>query len=253
MTGTAIQRHGVETPLLSDGCRRPSAAYFPRYPTRQAVVLPALHVVNQDAWAACRGRRWSKSPRCSELAPAEVQDTLSFYGFFRQDSAAGALPGVGLPLDQLRGPRRRGAVGPSCRRGWEFSPGETTADGRVSLGVRRVPGGLRLRPGDAGQRHALQESDRGEDRPILAAIENGPVRNRSPWHSACPGPDHALRTGTAGEHPQAGQPHAGGLRGRRRLPRAAPRAQGNRARPTCRRWSAPASCAAAAGPAFPPA
>jgi NADH-quinone oxidoreductase subunit E len=106
-------------------------AYFPRYPTRRAVVLPALHVVNE---------RLGHVPLAAvvelaellELAPAEVQDTLSFYGFFKQDRPQG---------------RTRVWV---CRslscaaRGGEelleylcdklgIRPGETTDDGRVSL------------------------------------------------------------------------------------------------------------------------
>ncbi len=63
-------------------------ACFPRYPTRQAALLPALHVVN--------GRLGYVPPEAVveiaellELAPAEVQDTLSFYGFFAQDQPRG--------------------------------------------------------------------------------------------------------------------------------------------------------------------
>jgi len=67
-----------------------------------------------------------------ELAPAEVQDTLSFYGFFKQDRPQGrtriwvcrslscaACGGESL-LDYL------------CEK-LGIQPGETTADGRVSL------------------------------------------------------------------------------------------------------------------------
>ena len=61
-----------------------------RYPDRRAVVLPALHVVHE---------RWRMVPRSAVveiaellgLAPAEVQDTLSFYGFFKQDRPHGVV------------------------------------------------------------------------------------------------------------------------------------------------------------------
>ena len=41
-------------------------------------------------------------------------------------------------------------------------PGETTADGRVTLGVRRVSGGLRLCPGHFGERYGAWEYDEGK-------------------------------------------------------------------------------------------
>ena len=68
-----------------------------------------------------------------ELAPAQVQDTLSFYGFFKQDKPQGRNRGLGLPLDQLRRLRGRRAAGVSCAKSSASRPGETTADGRVTL------------------------------------------------------------------------------------------------------------------------
>jgi NADH-quinone oxidoreductase subunit E len=106
-------------------------AYFPRYPTRQAVTLPALHVVNErlryvpfEAVAEIAG--------LLGLAPAEVQDTLSFYGFFKQDkphgetrawvcrSIACALRGGEEVLDHL------------CHAAG-VRPGQTTADGKLTI------------------------------------------------------------------------------------------------------------------------
>src|SRR4249919_3196586 len=75
-------------PVLTDEMIAAIKAYFPRYPTRQAVTLPALHVVNERL-------RWVpiaavvEIAELLELAPAEVQDTLSFYGFFKQDEPSG--------------------------------------------------------------------------------------------------------------------------------------------------------------------
>ena len=65
-----------------------------------------------------------------DLAPAEVQDTLSFYGFFRQDAAARRNEGLGLPFDQLRAAWGRGI------------PGRPSASRPVcGQGVRRPTGG----------------------------------------------------------------------------------------------------------------
>lgn len=117
--------------ILTDEMVEAIQALFPRYPTRQAVTLPALHIVNQ---------RLRHVPIAAVveiagllgLAPAQVQDTLSFYGFFKQDAPHGrtrawvcrsiscALRGGEEVLDHM------------CRS-LGVKPGETTADGRVTL------------------------------------------------------------------------------------------------------------------------
>ena len=64
--------------------------FFERYPTRQAVTLPALHIVLEKL-------RYVPLQAVVEvaellgLAPAEVQDTLSFYGFFPQEKPHGEV------------------------------------------------------------------------------------------------------------------------------------------------------------------
>lgn len=106
-------------------------AYFPRYPNRRAVVLPALHVVNERL-GYVPPQAVVEIAELLGLAPAEVQDTLSFYGFFKQDQPCGrvrvwvcrslscaACGGEGL-LDYL------------CEK-LGIRPGETTPDGRVTL------------------------------------------------------------------------------------------------------------------------
>lgn len=120
-----------ETRVLTEEMVAEIRAFMPRYPTLRAVVLPALHVVNE---------RLRYVPIAAvveiaellELAPAEVQDTLSFYGYFKQDQPHGrtrawvcrsvscALRGGEEVLDRL------------CERAG-IRPGETTADGKLTL------------------------------------------------------------------------------------------------------------------------
>jgi NADH-quinone oxidoreductase subunit E len=117
--------------ILTDEMITAIKAYFPRYPTRQAVTLPALHVVNERL-------RYVPLAAVVEIAellnlsPAEVQDTLSFYGFFKQDkphgqtrawvcrSIACALRGGEDVLDHL------------CHV-TGVRPGQTTADGKLTV------------------------------------------------------------------------------------------------------------------------
>jgi len=125
------QRVAALEQAMKDDIRGAIEAYFPRYPTRQAVTLPALHVV-QERLGYVPQRAVVEIAELLELAPAQVQDTLSFYEFFQQDRPLG---------------RRRVWV---CRsiscalRGGEdlleylceklgVRPGETTGDGRVTL------------------------------------------------------------------------------------------------------------------------
>jgi NADH-quinone oxidoreductase subunit E len=106
-------------------------AVFPRYPNRRAVVLPALHVVS-EALGYVPPLAVAEIAELLELAPAEVQDTLSFYGFFKQDR----------PLGRVRVWVCR-SISCAARGGEELlehlcerlgiRPGETTPDGRVTL------------------------------------------------------------------------------------------------------------------------
>ena len=143
--------------ILTDEMVEAIKAYFPRYPTRQAVTLPALHVVNERLRHVPL-QAVVEIAELLELAPAEVQDTLSFYGFFKQDEPHGRDAGLGLPLDQLRAARRRGNARPPVPQG-RHSAGRNHARRPADARVRRVPRGLRIRALHAGRQDAAQESD----------------------------------------------------------------------------------------------
>ncbi|MBN2477323.1 MAG: NAD(P)H-dependent oxidoreductase subunit E [Pirellulales bacterium] len=117
--------------LLTDEVRESIQALFPRYPTRQAVTLPALHLVHEQ-FGYVPPQAVVEIAELLELAPAQVQDTLSFYGFFKQDK----------PVGRTRVWVCR-SIACSARGGEELlehlcarlgiRPGETTPDGRVTL------------------------------------------------------------------------------------------------------------------------
>jgi NADH-quinone oxidoreductase subunit E len=118
-------------PVLNDDLRREIAGHLPRYPTKQAATLPALHMVNEQL-GYVPPQAVVEIAELLELSPAQVQDTLSFYGFFRQDK----------PLGRYRVSVCR-SISCAARGGEELlthlverlgiEPGQTTADGRVTL------------------------------------------------------------------------------------------------------------------------
>jgi NADH-quinone oxidoreductase subunit E len=130
--------------ILTDEMVAAIESYFPRYPTRQAVTLPALHVVN----SRLRHVPLQAVVEIAELlglAPAEVQDTLSFYEFFKQDRPHGehrawvcrsiscALRGGDEILEHM------------CHAAG-IAPGETSADGRLTLEFAECLGACELAP-----------------------------------------------------------------------------------------------------------
>src|SRR5712691_1414298 len=69
---------------LSEELKQQILAYLPRYPSKQAVTLPALHLV-QDALRSVPLEAICEIAELLDLSPAEVHDTMSFYGFFRDE------------------------------------------------------------------------------------------------------------------------------------------------------------------------
>jgi NADH-quinone oxidoreductase subunit E len=117
---------------LSEEIKQRIRAEFVKYANKRAVTLPALHIV-QDEQRCVSTVAVREIAALLELPPAEVYDTLSFYGFFRDASSplgkhrvwicrslSCALRGGDELLEEL-----------SHKLGTE--PGETTSDGKVTL------------------------------------------------------------------------------------------------------------------------
>jgi NADH-quinone oxidoreductase subunit E len=118
--------------VLSEELRRKIEAYLPRYPSKQAVTLPALHLV-QDEMRCVPLEAVREIARLLELAPAEVHDTMSFYGFFRteKDSLGRTRLWVCRSLAcALRGGDE--LLADVCRK-LNVAPGGTTADGKITV------------------------------------------------------------------------------------------------------------------------
>ena len=118
--------------VLTPELRQRILDYLPRYPSKQAATLPALHLV-QDALRCVPPGAVREIADLLDLSPAEVHDTMSFYGFFRDEkqplgktrlwvcrSLACALRGGDELLDTV------------CQK-LGVRPGGTTADGKITV------------------------------------------------------------------------------------------------------------------------
>jgi NADH-quinone oxidoreductase subunit E len=132
------------TRVLTEEMIEAIKAFFPRYPTRQAVTLPALHVVNERLRYVPL-QAVVEIAELLELHPAEVQDTLSFYGYFKQDAPHGrtrawvcrsiscALRGGEEVLEHM------------CQAAG-IRPGGTTPDGKLTIEVAECLGACEYAP-----------------------------------------------------------------------------------------------------------
>lgn len=73
------QKVPVGEPLLTEALKRTIAEkYFPRYPTKRAVLLPALHHI-QHTYGYIAPQALEEVAQFLEISPAEALDTATFY------------------------------------------------------------------------------------------------------------------------------------------------------------------------------
>jgi len=68
-------------PVLSEAVREKIRSFFPRYETRRAALLPALHVV-QNGLGHVSHQAMMEVAELLEIPPSAVLDTVSFYTHF---------------------------------------------------------------------------------------------------------------------------------------------------------------------------
>lgn len=130
--------------LLDADIREQIESHFVRYPTKQAVVLPALHLVQQKLGHVPL-EAVAEIAELLELSPAEVQDTLTFYGFFKQDKPVGRHR-VWVCRSISCDARGSEELLQRLRERLGIEPGETTADGRVTLETAECLGACDFAP-----------------------------------------------------------------------------------------------------------
>lgn len=117
---------------LSEDVKAKIRDHFNRYPSKQAVTLPALHLV-QQTYRCVSDEAIKEIAELLELSPAQIHDTMTFYGFFKDAQH---------PLGKKRIWVCR-SLSCSLRGGEEIlkevcdklhvSPGQTTSDGAATI------------------------------------------------------------------------------------------------------------------------
>lgn len=124
-------------PMLNEALREQIRSYIPRYPNKQAVTLPALHVVH-ERFRCVPVKAMVEIAELLEITPAEVFDTMSFYGFFPQAPIGDVRVWICRSIScMLRGGDE--LLDQTCRR-LGIEPGQTTPDGALTIEVAECLG-----------------------------------------------------------------------------------------------------------------
>lgn len=140
---------------LPDEIRQKILAYIPRYPSKQAVTLPALHLVH-DAMRCVSNDSIREIAELLDLTPAQVLDTMTFYQFFREEKAPLGKTRLWVCRSlacSLRGGEE--VLEAFCRK-LHVEPGGTTSDGKITLEFAECLGACEGAPAvmiDDVQRH----------------------------------------------------------------------------------------------------
>lgn len=130
------RRHDVvvkegQQPLLSGHIKQElSQKYFPRYPTKRACLLPALHLIQHEhGWIPTQAIQ--EVAEFLEISPAEALDTASFYEEYWMRPKGKYLIQVCRSLAcAICGSKRLTDV---VRKKLNLDIGETTPDGKFTL------------------------------------------------------------------------------------------------------------------------
>ncbi len=116
--------------ILSEAMKEKIRSLFPRYPSKRAVTLPALHLV-QEYLRCVPYQAMAEIAELLEITPAEVHDTMSFYGFFPQAPLGDVRVWICRSLScMLRGGDE--LLEHACGR-LAIEPGQTTPDGKLTV------------------------------------------------------------------------------------------------------------------------
>lgn len=118
--------------VLTEDQKNRIRAYIPKYPRKQAVTLPALHLVH-DEMRTVSNEAIVEIAEILDLHPSEVRDTMTFYAFFKEEGQK--LGTTRLWVCRGLACMLRGAYEliEHCEHKLGVKCGETTPDGKITL------------------------------------------------------------------------------------------------------------------------
>jgi NADH-quinone oxidoreductase subunit E len=174
-----------DTPLLTDELKNHlREVYFPRYPTKRAVLLPALHLI-QHTYNWIPMQAVQEIAEFLEVAPAEALDTATFYEEYWLKPKGKYLLQVcrSLACEICQS----GKLTAHLQKKLNIEAGETTADGKYTLVELECLGACGTAP-VALVNDVLYENLTTEDLDkILASLPENPLEFRDPaidWEEA---------------------------------------------------------------------
>ncbi len=125
-----VQPERADEPLLSEGLKEKIRAFFPRYETKRAVILPALHVV-QDELGCVSWQAQQEVAELLELPASDIFDVVTFYTYFWTKPRGKKVVTVCRSIScEAMGANE---VLAECKAVLGIGEHETTADGAFSL------------------------------------------------------------------------------------------------------------------------
>ncbi len=118
--------------VLPENIRAKAAELTARYPNKQALTLPIAHMV-QDQMRCVSHEAIVEIAALLDLAPSQVADTLSFYGFFRDQNKPLGKKRIWVCRSlacMLRGGDE--LLADVCER-LNIHPGDSTSDGYATV------------------------------------------------------------------------------------------------------------------------
>lgn len=118
--------------VLTEDIKSRIRDYIPKYPNKQAVTLPALHLVH-DEMRTVSNEAIVEIAELLDLHPSQVRDTMTFYAFFKTDGEK--LGKTRLWVCRGLACMLRGAYEliEHCEHKLGVKCGETTSDGSITL------------------------------------------------------------------------------------------------------------------------
>jgi NADH-quinone oxidoreductase subunit E len=161
-------------PILNEAIREEIRSYLPRYPSKRAVTLPALHIVHEH-FRCVPLRAMAEIAEILEVTPAEVHDTMSFYGFFPQAPIGDVRVWVCRSIScMLRGGDE--LLEHACHR-LGIEPGRTTPDGKLTVEFAECLGVCDFAPAAlADDGRVFGPLDEGKIDAMLEELRKGPVQ-----------------------------------------------------------------------------